>query len=73
MILLSPLELTLTKKAPVSPLESTLTEQRYFKPHRIILLQKEWRGGVNIGKSKKEEGTRILNLDTDILKLGTNR
>ncbi len=38
--LLSPLELTLTKNAPVSPLKLTLTKSRLLKSHQITLLQK---------------------------------
>jgi hypothetical protein len=50
---LSPLQLTLTKNAPLSLLELTLTKSRDSKSHRITLLQRghvsrpfrRWRGG----------------------------
>jgi hypothetical protein len=38
--LLSPLDRTLTKNAPLSPLELTLTKSLDLKSHRITLLQK---------------------------------
>jgi hypothetical protein len=65
VIFLSPLDLTLTKNAPVTPLFLTLTKSLDLKSFRFTLLQKWGRRGVEgkvrVGKNPVRAGTPSFN------------